>query len=121
MFQVSVTPYYDSICQCYRQILEIYPKPSRALANIVKQVQYNPPSPFRKFSDCEPRRTCIYAIMNPNYPCDFLRVDEIALLICFLTENGYKIDNQITKIMMRANTDVKESLLFYIIETKNDK
>jgi hypothetical protein len=117
MYQVSVTPYYDSIYQCYRQILEIYPKPSGSLANIIKQVQYYPPSPFRKFSDCEPRRSCIYAIMNPTNPCDFLRVDEITLLMCFLTENHFKIDNQITKTIMRANTEIKESLLFYIIET----
>lgn len=118
MFQVNTRPYYDTINQCYTQILEIYPKPSGVLSTLIKQVSPVPLSSFRKFSDCDPYPRCIYAIMNPQNHLEFLRIDELSLLLCFLTNNGYKIDNQITKIMMKANTEIKNTLLFYIIESK---
>lgn len=118
MYQVNTRPYYDTINQCYKQILEIYPKPCGPLSKIIKQVSPSPLSPFRQFSDCDPYPRCIYAIMNPENYCDFLRINELPLLLCFLTYNGYQIDNQITKIMMKANTEIKDTLLFYIIESK---
>ncbi len=114
MYQVSVKPYYDSICQGYRQLLVVYPKPKGALLSIIKQLAPSKLSPFKQFSDCDPYPSCFYAILNPQNKCDFLRVDDIALLFCFLTENGYTINTQVTKIMMKAQTQIQDTLLFYI-------
>jgi hypothetical protein len=120
MYQVSLRPYYDSIHQCYKQVVEIFPKPTGALAQIIKQVKPLPLSPFRKFGDCDyaSQERCVYVILNPNNYCDFLTIEELPILLCFLSDNEYRIDNQITKIMMKSNTTIKETLLFYIIDSK---
>ena len=114
MYQVSLKPYYDNRCQGYRQLITIYPKPKGALLSIIKQLAPSRLSPFKKFSDCDPYPQCFYAVLNPQNTCDFLRVEDISLLFCFLTENDYSINTQITKIMMKAQTPLQETLLFYI-------
>lgn len=119
MYQVTLRPYYDTVNQYYKHILEIYPKPnSGELANITKQVVAAPLSPFRKFSNGYSYSPCFYALLNPNNICEFLRVEEIPLLLSFLSKYHYAVDNKITRTMMDANTIVKDTLIFYIIETK---
>ena len=114
MYQVSLKPYYDSTCQIYRELIVVYPKPNGMLLTIVKQLPPTKLSPFKQVSDgvCYP--TCFYTIMNPLNLCEFLCVNDIALLFGFLNENGYHIDTQITKIMMKAKSPIQETLLFYI-------
>jgi len=114
MYQLSLKPYYNSVNQCYTQLIVIYPKPSGALLNIIKQVPPTNLSPFLKYSTCEPQPSCFYAILNPTRKCDFLYIDDLPLLLCFLTENDYKIDYNITKILMKSNTSIQDTLLFYI-------
>jgi len=114
MYQFSLKPYYDNVHQCYKQIITVFPKPEGKLAKIAKQMQPTRLSPFRNFSDCDPYPRCFYAIVDPHNPCHLLRIEDIALLINFLNKNGYEVDNQITKILMKANTPVGETLLFYV-------
>lgn len=114
MYQFSLKPYYDSITQCYKQIIVVSPKPNKPLINITKKLAPSRLSPFREFSDCDPYPKCFYAILNPENMCDFLDINDLPILLCYLTDNGYQIQNQITKIMMKANTPIGETLLFYI-------
>jgi hypothetical protein len=114
MYQFSLKPYYDNVRQCYKQIITVFPKPEGALARISKQLRPTQLSPFRNFSDCDPYPRCFYAITDPHNQCDLLRIEDIALLLNFLSRNGYVVDNQITKTLMRANTPLGETLLFYV-------
>jgi hypothetical protein len=114
MYQFSLKPYYDNVRQCYKQIITVFPKPEGALMQITKQLRPTRLTTFRDFSDCDPYPQCFYAVTNPRNKCELLRVEDISLLLNFLTRKGYVIDNQITKIMMRANTTVGETLLFYV-------
>jgi hypothetical protein len=114
MYQLSIKPYYDSVCQGYKQIITIYPKPPGILMTIIKQMTPSKLSPFRTFSQCDRTPSCFYAILNPLNKYDLLDIEELPLLLCFLTENGYTINNNITKIMMKSNTPIHETLLFYI-------
>lgn len=119
MYQITARPYYDSINQCYKQILEIMPKPQGGpLCRITKRVSPAPLSPFRKFSDCDPYPSCFYALVNPCNSCGFLRVEDIPVLLNFLSQNGYQVDNKITRTMMNANTTIQNTLIFYVIETQ---
>lgn len=114
MYQVSLKPYYDPICQGYRQLIVIYPKPKGSLLSIIKQLAPSKLSPFKQFSDCDPYPQCFYAVLNPQNTCDYLRIEDISLFLCFLTENDYSINSQMTKILMKSSTTLKETLLFYI-------
>ena len=119
MYQVCQIPYYDSIYQCYKQIITIHPQPQRSLIQITKRMMPSQLSPFKQYSQCCVYPQCFYAVMNPTRPCDFLTVEELPLFLDFLSKEGYSIDNQLTKLMMKANTQIKKSLLFYIIEINN--
>jgi hypothetical protein len=114
MYQFSLKPYYDNVRQCYKQIITVFPKPEGKLANIAKQLHPTRITTFRDYSDCDPYPRCFYAVTDPRNRCDLLRVEDITLLLNFLAKNGYVVDNQITKTLMRANTPVGENLLFYV-------
>ena len=114
MYQFSLKPYYDNVRQCYKQIITVFPEPSGPLKRITKRLQPTRLSTFRQFSDCHPYPTCFYAVTDPNNQCDFLRIEDIAVLLNFLSRNGYTVDYQMTKILMKANTPVGETLLFYV-------
>lgn len=122
MYQVTLRPYYDNVNQYYKHVLEISPSPPNGeLADITKRVSAPNLSPFRQFSNSTYDTSCFYALMNPNNLCDFLGVEDIPLLLNFLNTYHYGIDNKITKVMMNANTIIKDTLIFYIIEIKNNK
>lgn len=114
MYQFELKPYYDSVRQCYKQIITVFPKPQGALAKITKQLSPTRLSPFKNFSDCDPYPRCFYAVVNPHNSCDLLRIQDLPLLFDFFNKNNYKIDTQVTKIMMKANTPIDKNLLFYV-------
>ena len=44
-----------------------------------------------KLSIFEPKRSCIYAIVNPNSKSELLELEKIGILFNFLTENSFKL------------------------------
>ena len=72
------------------------------LSSIIKIVRREKLSPFDVKSECdECISSCLFAILNPENKRDFLCMDDIADLFCFLINNGYKIEDKITKIMSK--------------------
>lgn len=114
MYQISIKPWYDSVCECYRQLIVVSPKPTKPLLGITKLLQPSRLSPFREFSDCDPYPSCFYAIFCPDDKSKYLTVDDLPLLMCFLNTNEYVVDYQMTKIMQKAKTTIGETLLFYV-------
>jgi hypothetical protein len=114
MYQFMLKPYYDNVRQCYKQIITVFPKPRGALVNISKQLTPTRLSTFRSFSDCDPYPRCFYAVTDPHNPCDLLRIEDLPLLLDFLSRNDYKINDQLTRTIMKANTPLGETLLFYV-------
>jgi len=114
MYQISIKPWYDSVCQCYRKLIVITSKPSQPLLGISKLLQPSRLSPFRNLSDCDPYPSCFYAILNPNDKNNYLTIDDLSVLMTFLSNNGYQVNYQMTKLMQKAKTTIGETLLFYI-------
>lgn len=114
MYQFMLKPYYDNVRQCYKNIITVFPEPQGPLKQITKKLAPTRLSPFRNFSDCDPYPKCFYAVENPHNKCELLRIEDLPLLLNFLSNNNYIINNQITKIMMKANTSIQDTLLFYV-------
>ena len=114
MYQLSLKPYYDSLSRCYKQIIVISPDPKGILLSISKRVNPAPLTTFRSYSDCDRHQSCYYALLNPQNKCEFLNIHDLPILLDFLTENDFKIQNKLTKILQNANTPIGETLLFYI-------
>jgi hypothetical protein len=54
--------------------------------------------------------------MNPNNINEFLCIEQTDILINFLFNNNYKINESLTNLMRKSNLNKDAQLLFYISE-----
>lgn len=100
IFQLNEEIYLEN--KCYKKIITINKMPNEPkLMSIVKTIRREKLSPFDMKSNCECVSPCLFAILNPENKRDFLCIDDIADLFCFLINNGYKIEHKITKLMKK--------------------
>ena len=116
MYALSTRVYLEPITKEYIEVFQVEPKPKGKLLSILKQVAPLKLSPYKGFQSCE---GCIFLVknINPNRRCstDFLAVDDLPLLFCFLTENGYDIDTKLTKLLVQGKSAAtKRNLVCYI-------
>ena len=97
-FQLNSEVYLEN--KCYKKIITINKMPND-LSSIIKIVRREKLSPFDVKGNCECLSPCLFAILNPENKRDLLCMDDIADLFCFLLNNGYKIEDKITKIMSK--------------------
>jgi len=101
-FQLNEEVYLDKCNKCYKNIITINKMPNDPnLSSIIKTIRREKLSPFDVKSNCECISSCLFAILNPENKRDLLCLDDIAELFCFLINNGYKIEDKITKIMSK--------------------
>jgi hypothetical protein len=98
-YAISSQPYYDTRNECYKNIIIINKPPIGELTKIVKKITTPKISPFKQSTPCCPIKMCEYALYKIDTPCELMTIDDISDLFGFLTENGYKIDTSITKMM----------------------
>ena len=113
MIKVFKLNYLDRFTKCYKNIIALSKKP-KSFSNFVKQLERQNLSPFRTFDCCDTKDHCIFAFYN-NEKHDLFNYDQIDKVITLIIENGYKIDYELTKIMIKNKSD--KDLIFYI--TKN--
>lgn len=114
LYLLSSIPYYNSIKQEYTNILILNKQPEGPLLNITKQIQQNKLSPFESNTNLCPKPRCVYALTNGVCCNDLLCVDELPILFEFLLNNGYLIDDTITKLMHKSNVTLNGNLICYI-------
>tara|TARA_B100001287_G_scaffold50199_1_gene39224 strand:- start:508 stop:852 length:345 start_codon:yes stop_codon:yes gene_type:complete len=113
MYQINIISYL-SINKNYIKILVINPRPRGKLSYIIKQISRNKLSPFESHNPCI--NQCLYAIMNPNNINDFLCIEQLPIFINFLLNNGYTINESLTRLLKKSNLENDAELLFYINE-----
>jgi len=120
--------YLDKIHKCYRKILVCKNKPKldEPLNTIIKVISREKNSPYDHFYGCDSQPHCVNTILNPGntghfYGCDsqphcvntilnpgntgeYLSADNIDILFNFFLENGYKIETQMTKLLLKTKT-----------------
>ena len=106
-YQLSAHIYLDSIDQCYKKIIIINQKPLGALQAHIRTLQNKKLSPFQSNSNCCPEPACLLAILNPHTG-DLLCMNEIATLFSFITSNGYTIQYDLTKIMLKSTEKINK-------------
>ena len=116
MYALTTRMYLHPISKEYIKVFMVEPKPKGPLLSILKRVAPLKLSPYKGFNDCE---GCIYLVLNlnPERRCstEFLAMDDLPLLFCFLTEHGYDIDTKLTKLMVQGKSAAtKRDLVCYI-------
>lgn len=123
-YSVSTKVYLDKIQKCYYRILTLNTMPDGPLKNIVSRVKREKLSEFEGFGNqgnrnCDMRDYCYYAIKDPNNPHDFLCVDAVNDLFEFALNNGYTVDTELSKLLMKQKrlNGANEFICFLRYET----
>ena len=116
MYALSTRMYLHATTKEYIEVFQVEPKPKGSLLSILKRVAPLKLSPYKGFNDCD---GCIYVVKNlsPHRRCstEFLAMEDLPLLFCFLTENGDDIDTKLTKLMVQGKSAAtKRNLVCYI-------
>ena len=113
MYQIKSEVYLDKFNECYKKIITIHPKPkNNKLNSMIKTISREKLSPFQENSTCCAQSKCIYAFINPSCKCELLCIDDIAILFNFLLSNGFKINTDITKIMLKSDVRIPNLICF---------
>ena len=116
MYALTTRMYLHPTSKEYIKVFMVEPRPKGPLLSILKRVAPLKLSPYKGFNVCE---GCIYLVLNlnPERRCstEFLAMDDLPLLFCFLTEHGYDIDTKLTKLMVQGKSAAtKRDLVCYI-------
>ena len=102
--------YYDTITQCYKNILTINQKPAGNLLPYVKSLRPTPVSPFQRdaeFSQCYStsctQSLCVLGIVTHPHGNNLYCAENIGDFFVFLIELGYSIDTALTKLARQSN------------------
>ena len=114
LYSLSSIPYYNSIVQEYTNILTLNKMPDGPLKDICKQIRQNKLSPFEANTNLCRKPNCIIAIKDDTNSCGFLCIDDLQNLFEFLINNGYTIDQSITKVFQKTNVKMNGELICII-------
>ena len=112
MYTLETAAYFDHSNNCYSNILVINNNPDGPLKEYVRQIKLPHVSPFNNEPYCNDSCNCVYAILDLNNKCDYLKIDKLNLLMNFLLKNNYTIDYNITKLLSKTQAYNSNNLIF---------
>jgi hypothetical protein len=122
-YTIVIQNYYDTALQYYRNILILNKEPIGPLNKYIKKIPMPYLSPFKNNFSNDMNNTnnnnCLYAIIDFMDNSKLMCVNNIPDLFSFLINNGYIIDNNLTKIIKNTTCASKNDLICYITYTIN--
>ncbi len=109
-FVLYLEPVLNTFVKEYMNVISVSTMPLGPLQPLVSTLNAPKLSPFREPSpfDGRPFGSCIYVLMR--YPgkrtlrCsdDYMTADDIPAVLGFLMENGYQVDTDLSKMLMKS-------------------
>jgi len=117
MYEISSQLYLDKQTTCYERILTINARPDGPLQALVTKLQNEKLSSYQSNNCDRCYKPCLYALRNQQSGKLYC-MNEVPELVQFLVTNGYTIDYNLSKLLLK-NTRVngKQNLIFYITYT----
>ena len=113
IYKVKAEVYLDKRNECYKKIIVIEPDPNDpTINNIIKKISRTRLSEFQEFSPCCPMPNCYPAVMDPTNISEFLSINNIDKLFTILLANGYTIDYNLSKILMKSQVEIPNLICF---------
>ncbi len=112
MYTLESTAYFNHSNNCYSNILTINSSPDGPLKEYVRQIKLPQVSSFNNESYCSDTCGCVYAVLDLNNKCDYLKVDKLSQLMGFLLKNNYTIDYNTTKLLSKTQAYNSKNLIF---------
>jgi hypothetical protein len=124
-FALYLEPILDSYSQTYQQIITLSCMPLGPLASMVKTMSLPKLSPFASYTNTRSEFECSYILLrypngfsNPKKKYDYMYSHDIPAVFSYLKNNGYIIDNSVTKMMNGSRVLVGNGCCF---SGSNDK
>ncbi len=115
MYKILSYLYLDPFSKCYRKILTISNNPEdKDISDIIKVISRKKRSPFDYPYPGELNPYCIYAFLNPNNTREFINIENIDILLTYLTSKNYIIDYNFTDLMIKNPNIIDKDLVCYI-------
>ena len=120
IYKVLSYIWLDSISKCYKKILILNNKPDNCkISPIIKTIPRKKKSPYEDIYCCDKLPHCIHAILNPTNKMEFLGVNDIDILLNYLIENNFKLEEKLTDIFMK-NKLYNDTLVFIFSDNENN-
>ena len=113
-YSINSSVYYNNIEQCYKRIFVIDRMPLGPMQNIIRTLNTPKLSPFKQSSPCCPIKNCVMAIYHPDDVTQLLTIEQLPILITYLQNNSYTIDNTTTTLMFDNKQQISNNLIFLI-------
>lgn len=110
-FTIFGQPYLDRFQQCYINILTINNIPAGPLGEKVIKIQTPPLSEFKIPGPCCPLPVCTLALKSFQHG-GIMREEDIPYLFSYLLSNGYTINEPLTKLLTKNDTENKRTICF---------
>ena len=111
MYLISKQIYLDNHNKCYKTIIIINSKPQGKLQDYITNIRLGKLAESENLYGCCNKNICIYALKSMSNCCQLMCMEEYPNLITFLSNNGYKINYQMTKLLSK-----QEKNLLLVIE-----
>ena len=107
MYLISKQIYLDNHNKCYKTIIIINGKPQGKIRDLVTNIRLGKISENENYFGCCNKNLCIYAFKSLNNNCcKLMCIEEYTNLITFLSNNGYKINYKMTKLLEKQNKNL---------------
>jgi hypothetical protein len=109
-FVLYLEPVLNTFVKEYMNVISVSSIPLGPLQPLVSTLNAPKLSPFREPSpfDGRPFGSCIYVLMRYpgkkalRYGDSFMTADDIPAVLGFLMENGYQVDTDLSKMLMKS-------------------
>ena len=103
LYRVESMPWYDNCEKCYYNTLTVNAKPSGALSQHVVRKNRPKMSPFEGMGNsCCEEIQCPLVIYQTPYDKRPICEADYNWLLCFLVDNGYTVDYEMTNMINRG-------------------
>jgi hypothetical protein len=114
IFKISKYIHLDKFNGCYEKVLIINKDPEDIkLKPYLKTVRREKLSPFKFNNCCSNQPHCIKAFINPSTQ-NLLNIEDMDVLFTLLTDNDYKIEYEMTKMVNENTNHSNKDLICYI-------
>jgi hypothetical protein len=123
IYSLSSIPYYNPFVQEYRNILILNKIPEGPLKDLCIPIRPNKLSVFESNTTFYRKSNCVIALKNNKNNRGFelsinnrglLCIDELPNLFEFLINNGYTVDQSITKVFQKTNVKMNGEFICII-------
>ena len=111
LIALYLEPHLNTFYKSYHNIITLNAMPTGPLSNLVSSISSPKLSPFHDYTSFSSHPQCTFVLQrypnnsssSPKNPDFFMGADDIPSVFSYLQQNGYTIDTNLTKLILKTN------------------